>query len=450
MKVLTSFFLIVGALGGNFLLSTNTWAHDLAKESTQIERNCALNPCYNGLIDLDKAEEVYLKVSNNYDQEAVFYSSDVPHAQSLHNSILRLTNRYNANVGFVVFDHNGLAFLKNNMPFPVENMKGFYVCSAAAAKAFKENIPFDYKIVLPLNELKYTKDSNLYQAILKSNFLQGNNHGVAVLDIINTYKAVSEEANDKFGVNLNKFNAFHALTSDATVEQWLIQGWIEHAQANGIKQIEISLSDLIYYGMNEEDELAIDLLVNKFLGGKENVEKFLFDRGLKFEPYTLLSQNGQKSNLKGSKGYRFATNNYYNARFFSTFINDQSLSAEIKDLILQAMTFASRSQGFLSEGIKQSIDHSGRHSDDYAKLKIFDLNSFTKSPDNRWTATTLAYVEFLGHPYVISIGIDNISGEEGKSKEQAQIMLQKIGTILFDHLHINQCPRGSLIIRNPI
>lgn len=44
-------------------------------------------------------------------------------------------------MGFAVFDAKGVAFLKNNKPFPVENMRGFYVCYAAAAKLAKENLP---------------------------------------------------------------------------------------------------------------------------------------------------------------------------------------------------------------------------------------------------------------------------------------------------------------------
>lgn len=51
---------------------------------------------------------------------------------------------------------------------------------------------------------------------------------------------------------------------------------------------------------------------------------------------------------------------------------------------------------------------------------------------------------------VSSIGIDNICGEEGKSKEQAQIILQKLGTIIFDHLHLPKCQHGTFYIRNPI
>ena len=203
--------------------------------------------------------------------------------------------------------------------------------------------------------------------------------------------------------------------------------------------------------MNEDDAFAIYILVKCFLKGENVVAKFLRDKGLKIEPYTLVDASGQKSrHYNGPKGYHYAINNYQNARFFGTLINDQSLSEEIKDLLLQSMRFAPRSQGFFSEGIKDSVDKMQNKEDLFSELKIFDLNSFTKGPDHRWTATTLAYVEFLGHPYVISIGVDNIVGQEGKSKEQVQIILQKLGTIIFDHLHLPKCQHGTLIIRNPI
>lgn len=427
----------------------NTTQASLSQDKTK-DRNCFNNPCYSEFINLVKAEEVYLKVSDFYDQEAVFYSSDVPHAQSLQNSISRLMSRYNANIGFAVFDRNGLAFLKNNRPFPIENMKGFYVCYAAADKVAKDKLPYDYKIKIPLNELKTSRHSSLYEAILKSNFLRGSQDNVAPIDkLINVYDIEDreqiiakklEEQKDNVELNLKQFNAFHGLTSDATVEQWLIQGWLNHAENKGIKDIELPIADLIYYGMNEDDELALHLLVSHFLGGKEAIAKFLEEKGIKIERYDLVDHLGKKTSFDSPDGYHFAINNFYNARILSTMINDQSLNIELKDLLLQAMRFAPRSQGWLSEGIKQSIENTDKHQENFASLKIFDLNSFTKGPDQRWTATSLAYIEFLGYPFIISIGVDNIIGEEGKSKEQAQIILKKLGTIIFDHLHIKRCP----------
>ena len=467
MKFLLSTALLVSILGLSVSIPP-AWAQTAVNSSTQKigncqrspKANCFNTPCYSESINLAKAEQDYLKiVGNYYDQEAVFYSSDTPHAQSLSKSINRLTSRYNANVGFAVFDANGVAFLKNNKPFPVENMRGFYVCYAAAAKLAKENLPFDYKVEVPLSEFAYSKNSNLYKAILRSTFLDEIKSGSATIEkLVDVNKlqdksSIDEDSSDDEHIkaNISKFNSFYNLTSDATVEQWLIKGWLDIANKNGINSIKLPISDLIYYGMNEDDAFAIHILVNCFLKGEDVVAKFLKDKGLKIEPYTLVDASGQKSRpYKGPKGYHYAINNYQNARFFGTLINDQSLSVEIKDLILQSMRFAPRSQGFFSEGIKDSVDKMHNREELFSELKIFDLNSFTKGPDHRWTATTLAYVEFLGRPYVVSIGIDNIVGEEGKSKEQAQIILQKIGTIIFDHLHLPRCSHGTLIIRNPV
>lgn len=467
MKFLLSTALLVSLLGLSVSIPP-AWAQTAVNSSTQKigncqrspKANCFNTPCYSESINLAKAEQDYLKiVGNYYDQEAVFYSSDTPHAQSLSKSINRLTSRYNANVGFAVFDANGVAFLKNNKPFPVENMRGFYVCYAAAAKLAKENLPFDYKVEVPLSEFAYSKNSNLYKAILRSTFLDEIKSGSATIEkLVDVNKlqdksSIDEDSSDDEHIkaNISKFNSFYNLTSDATVEQWLIKGWLDIANKNGINSIKLPISDLIYYGMNEDDAFAIHILVNCFLKGEDVVAKFLKDKGLKIEPYTLVDASGQKSRpYKGPKGYHYAINNYQNARFFGTLINDQSLSVEIKDLILQSMRFAPRSQGFFSEGIKDSVDKMHNREELFSELKIFDLNSFTKGPDHRWTATTLAYVEFLGRPYVVSIGIDNIVGEEGKSKEQAQIILQKIGTIIFDHLHLPRCSHGTLIIRNPV
>lgn len=467
MKFLLSSALLVSLLGLS-VISPSAWAQTAANSSSQEidncqrhpKANCFNTPCYSESINLAKAEQDYLKVVGNYyDQEAVFYSSDTPHAQSLSKSINRLTSRYNANVGFAVLDANGLAFLKNNKPFPVENMKGFYVCYAAAAKLAKENLPFDYKVEVPLSEFTFSTNSSLYKAILRSNFIDEIKSGSATIEKLADVNKTQDQSNidedstddEHIKANISKFNSFYNLTSDATVEQWLIKGWLDIANKNGINSINLPISDLIYYGMNEDDAFAIHILVDCFLKGEDVVAKFLKDKGLKIEPYTLVDASGQKSrHYKGPKGYHYAINNYQNARFFGTLINDQSLSVEIKDLILQSMRFAPRSQGFFSEGIKDSVDKMKNKEDLFSELKIFDLNSFTKGPDHRWTATTLAYVEFLGHPYVISIGIDNIVGEEGKSKEQAQIILQKMGTIIFDHLHLPRCKHGTLIIRNPI
>lgn len=467
MKFLLSTALLVSLLGLSVSIPP-AWAQTAVNSSTQKigncqrppKANCFNTPCYSESINLAKAEQDYLKiVGNYYDQEAVFYSSDTPHAQSLSKSINHLTSRYNANVGFAVFDAKGVAFLKNNKPFPVENMRGFYVCYAAAAKLAKENLPFDYKVEVPLSEFAYSKNSNLYKAILRSTFLDEIKSGSATIEkLVDVNKlqdksSIDEDSSDDEHIkaNISKFNSFYNLTSDATVEQWLIKGWLDIANKNGINSIKLPISDLIYYGMNEDDAFAIHILVNCFLKGEDVVAKFLKDKGLKIEPYTLVDASGQKSRpYKGPKGYHYAINNYQNARFFGTLINDQSLSVEIKDLILQSMRFAPRSQGFFSEGIKDSVDKMNNKEELFSELKIFDLNSFTKGPDHRWTATTLAYVEFLGRPYVVSIGIDNIVGEEGKSKEQAQIILQKIGTIIFDHLHLPRCSHGTLIIRNPV
>lgn len=467
MKFLLSTALLVSLLGLSVSIPP-AWAQTAVNSSTQKigncqrppKANCFNTPCYSESINLAKAEQDYLKiVGNYYDQEAVFYSSDTPHAQSLSKSINRLTSRYNANVGFAVFDAKGVAFLKNNKPFPVENMRGFYVCYAAAAKLAKENLPFDYKVEVPLSEFAYSKNSNLYKAILRSTFLDEIKSGSATIEKLVDVNKLQDKSNidedstadEQIKANIGKFNSFYNLTSDATVEQWLIKGWIEIANKNGINSIKLPISDLIYYGMNEDDVFATHILVECFLKGEDVVAKFLKDKGLKIEPYALVDASGQKSrHYNGPKGYHYAINNYQNARLFGTLINDQSLSVEIKDLILHSMRFAPRSQGFFSEGIKDSVDKMNNKEDLFSELKIFDLNSFTKGPDNRWTATTLAYVEFLGHPYVISIGIDNICGEEGKSKEQAQIILQKLGTIIFDHLHLPKCQHGTLYIRNPI
>lgn len=467
MKFLLSTALLVSLLGLSVSIPP-AWAQTAVNSSTQKigncqrspKANCFNTPCYSESINLAKAEQDYLKiVGNYYDQEAVFYSSDTPHAQSLSKSINRLTSRYNANVGFAVFDANGVAFLKNNKPFPVENMRGFYVCYAAAAKLAKENLPFDYKVEVPLSEFAYSKNSNLYKAILRSTFLDEIKSGSATIEKLVDVNKLQDKSNinedstadEQIKANIGKFNSFYNLTSDATVEQWLFKGWLEIANKNGINSIKLPISDLIYYGMNEDDAFATHILVEFFLKGEDVVAKFLKDKGLKIEPYALVDASGQKSrHYNGPKGYNYAINNYQNARLFGTLINDQSLSVEIKDLILHSMRFAPRSQGFFSEGIKDSVDKMKNKEDLFSELKIFDLNSFTKGPDNRWTATTLAYVEFLGHPYVVSIGIDNIVGEEGKSKEQAQIILQKIGTIIFDHLHLPKCQHGTLYIRNPI
>lgn len=467
MKFVLSTALLVSLLGLS-VSSPPAWAQIAVNISTQKigncqrhpKANCFNTPCYSESINLAKAEQDYLKVVGNYyDQEDVFYSSDTPHAQSLSKSINRLTSRYNVNVGFAVFDAKGLAFLKNNTPFPVENMKGFYVCYAAAAKLAKENLPFDYKVEVPLSEFTYSKNSVLYQAILRSNFIDEIKSGSTTIEKLVDVNKLQDNSNfdedstadEHIKTNISKFNSFYNLTSDSTVEQWLIKGWLEIANKNGINSIKLPISDLIYYGMNEDDAFAIYILVKCFLKGENVVAKFLRDKGLKIEPYTIVDASGQKSrHYNGPKGYHYAINNYQNARFFGTLINDQSLSVEIKDLILQSMRFAPRSQGFFSEGIKDSVDKMKNKEDLFSELKIFDLNSFTKGPDHRWTATTLAYVEFLGHPYVISVGIDNIVGQEGKSKEQAQIILQKLGTIIFDHLHLPRCRYGTLIIRNPI
>ena len=44
------------------------------------------------------------------------------------------------------------------------------------------------------------------------------------------------------------------------------------------------------------------------------------------------------------------------------------------------MRFAPRSQGFFSEGIKDSVDKMHNREELFSELKIFDLNSFTKGP----------------------------------------------------------------------
>ena len=122
MKFLLSTALLVSLLGLS-VISPSAWAQTAANSSTQEidncqrpqKANCFNTPCYSEMINLAKAEQDYLKiVGNYYDQEAVFYSSDTPHAQSLSKSINRLTSRYNVNVGFAVFDANGLAFLNVN------------------------------------------------------------------------------------------------------------------------------------------------------------------------------------------------------------------------------------------------------------------------------------------------------------------------------------------------
>lgn len=347
-----------------------------ALKALAYDPSCINQPCHSDLINLAQADAIYHKLSSRPDPESVFYTLDVRHAQALRVKFSSLSNFHHAQISLAVLERQGLLMLANNSSFDLDNLMRFYVCYATAAKISSNNLPYNHPIKVKLSDFKGVYSGSLFQALVANN----------------------------------------ALADTKPAKQGLLShDWFAHSAIKN--DFDIALSDLIYYSLNEGDASATSILLDKFLLGEHNLELFL-----KSKSVALATLHQDKS-----LAFRYELSAYDNARLLSELINDKSLSIELKDMMLQAMRFAPHAQGSLAEGIKKSIAGRTDLYSRFGELKIFDLNCFR----NNQEASSLAYIEFLGKPYIISI---QVQGLVKLPQEQAQELLEQLGLVIFEHI----------------
>ena len=196
------------------------------------------------------------------------------------------------------------------------------------------------------------------------------------------------------------------------------------------QSVDIPVSDLIYYALNEADHNAAAILLNSFVGGKGVPELVIQD--------DLARANGLA--LDG----KLAAPAYSTARLMASFINDQKLQSEIKQLITQSMRFTVAGQDGFATGIKHAVSAlSGNTEDDFASLRIYVLNTPGPMMErfNRRSFNTLAYVEFKGEPYVFSINLYNLKGCYIHTREKAINATHEVGQTVFSYMMASA--RGS-------
>lgn len=380
-------------------LSLGISSYAAAAPDPDLERPCFNQPCKGDLIDIKHADSTYAKLSAIEDVESVFYTANVRHSQALRAHISSLENYFLSKTSISVLDKHGLLVMTNNSSFALANLMSFYVSYAAASKIRDESLAYNHKIKVNITDFNGDYSGPLFQALVQSNFLLGPDESVQV---VNSDEPVPNHKARLIG------------------NDWLNTS----ATKNIVTDFEIPLSDLMYYGLNEGDATATSLLLYKFLDGENDLEKFLKSKGV-----TLKHLDSSKS-----LAYRYALSTYDNAKLLSSLINDRSLQIELKDMMLQAMRFAPRSQGAFSEGIKRALTHRVDMQDKFGDLKIFDLNCIQKDSEHSISASSLAYIEFLGEPYIISIHIYKIAPSHKPSEQVPQELLDKLGFMLFDHI----------------
>ena len=206
------------------------------------------------------------------------------------------------------------------------------------------------------------------------------------------------------------------------------------------QSVEIPVSDLIYYALNEADHNAAAILLNSFVGGKDGLMAFASSKGV---PELVIQDDLARANGLALDG-KLAAPAYSTARLMASFINDQKLQSEIKQLITQSMRFTVAGQDGFATGIKHAVSAlSGNTEDDFASLRIYVLNTPGPMMErfNRRSFNTLAYVEFKGEPYVFSINLYNLKGCYIHTREKAINVTHEVGQTVFSYMMASA--RGS-------
>ena len=206
------------------------------------------------------------------------------------------------------------------------------------------------------------------------------------------------------------------------------------------QSVDIPVSDLIYYALNESDHNAAAILLNSFVGGKDGLMAFASSKGV---PELVIKDDLARANGLALDG-KLAAPAYSTARLMASFINDQKLQSEIKQLITQSMRFTVAGQDGFATGIKHAVSAlSGNTEDDFASLRIYVLNTPGPMMErfNRRSFNTLAYVEFKGEPYVFSINLYNLKGCYIHTREKAINATHEVGQTVFSYMMASA--RGS-------
>lgn len=112
------------------------------------------------------------------------------------------------------------------------------------------------------------------------------------------------------------------------------------------------LGDLLYYSVGIADNNATDILMNQYLGGPKELEKFLHKQGF---THTVIQANSNDVSIDIENSYLNNAPTYEVARSFANYILDESISKPQRRIIENSLFFTKSSQNRIERGILRAL-----------------------------------------------------------------------------------------------
>lgn len=331
-------------------------------------------------IDLKAADKTYFLATRTRIAEPRFFVRDQDQneqaASALDEALFQLSREYDANLGLVVLNEDGLFMLRDNRVFPIMSVMKFNLAYAVAHKMQNSGHDLGHTIAVKSSELDPKTYSPMYEEMKHLGMVEGK---------------------------------------------------------NSPETVNLSLGDLIHYSVSQSDNNACDILLTRYLSGPNELEQFMKAQGL-----NLVSIKYTESEMGADvmKSYENFISPYDMAKSIALYAQDTTLSDELKSYLDECMLFAATGANRIQKGIKDSIAKVDDQGESFRTLRIFDKTGSggTNKDGRRIAVNDAAFVSYEGKPYVIVVFVKDIAGDASKTMAKGEELIQKTTTLVFDYL----------------